>query len=452
MRDDQSATRIVSTGRTGLTTFTAASVGVHRASTVLFDTLAETTAAGEAAAAGTRGVTTYGTVGTPTTMALMDALCEIEGAGHAVRASLMSSGLGAITTLLLAVLEPGDHLLVTDSAYGPTRSFCDGLLARMGIATTYVDPAIGAGIEHLLRPETKLIWLESPGSYTFEIQDVPAICALARRHGVLTMIDNTWASPVFARPFDWGVDASMIALTKYWGGHSDVVLGAAVVREALWPKLWTAVRQLGQCAGGDDAWLVLRGLRSIDARMRRHEAGALAVAHWLQTRPEVARVLHPALASHPQHALWQRDFSGASGLFSFELDAGWIGGARARSPEKRARSPENSADGPGTHRPAAAASAVEHDARESAVLAALCEGRRHFAIGYSWGGFESLIMPARIDHLRSVTPWTGGPLVRLHIGLEDPADLIADLEEGFAAMQRAVQDHRTDASVQPHSR
>lgn len=434
MRDDQSATRIVSTGRTGLTSFTAASVGVHRASTVLFDTLAETTAAGEAVAAGTRGVTTYGTVGTPTTMALMDALCEIEGAGHAVRASLMSSGLGAITTLLLAVLEPGDHLLVTDSAYGPTRSFCDGLLARMGIATTYFDPAIGAGIEHLLRPETKLIWLESPGSYTFEIQDVPAICALARRHGVLTMIDNTWASPVFARPFDWGVDASMIALTKYWGGHSDVVLGAAVVREALWPKLWTAVRQLGQCAGGDDAWLVLRGLRSIDARMRRHEAGALDVARWLQTRPEVARVLHPALASHPQHALWQRDFSGASGLFSFELDADWIDPARARPP-----------DAAGTGKSARATAAPEASdtrgsAREQAALAALCEGRRHFAIGYSWGGFESLIMPARIGHLRSVTPWTGGPLVRLHIGLEDPADLIADLDEGFAAMRRVCRD------------
>jgi len=410
MQADRFATRLAEAGREGETSFVAANVGVHRASTVLFDSLAATEAAGAAVAAGRRRATTYGTVGTPTTMALMDALCEIEGGGHAVRASLMPSGLAAITTALLAVLAPGDHLLVADSSYGPTRVFCDGILARLGVRTSYYDPTVGAGIEALLRPETKLIWLESPGSYTFEVQDVPAICAIARKRGIATMIDNTWASPVFARPFDWGVDASVLALTKYWGGHSDVLMGAVVVREALWPKLWGAVRQLGQCASGDDAYLVLRGLRSIDARMRRHEAHALEVARWLEARAEVASVLYPALTSHPQHALWRRDFSGASGLFAFELDRALV--------------------------------EVRHGSggseRERAALAALCERRRHFAIGYSWGGFESLVMPARIDRMRSAKPWTGGPLVRLHVGLEDPADLIADLAEGFDAMHRAL--------------
>lgn len=403
MSEERPATRLAAAGRSAAPGFAAANVPVHRASTVLFDTLASSDAASAAVLSGRAQATTYGTVGTPTTMALMEALCAIEGGGHDVRASLMPSGLAAITTALLALLAPGDHLLVADSSYGPTRVFCDGMLARLGVRTSYYDPTIGAGIESLLRPETKLIWLESPGSYTFEVQDVPAICAVARSRGIVTMIDNTWASPVFARPFDWGVDASVLALTKYWGGHADVLMGAVVVREALWPKLWSAVRQLGQCVGGDDAYLVLRGLRSADTRMRRHEANALAVARWLETRDEVVRVLYPALPGHPQHELWRRDFSGASGLFSFELDGALVS--------------------PG---------------HERAALAAFCERRRHFAIGYSWGGFESLVMPARIDRMRTAKPWAGGPLARLHIGLEDPADLIADLDEGFAAMRRAL--------------
>lgn len=401
-RTPTSSTRLAEAGRHLDVAVSTANLPVHRASTVLFDTLAQAEAAGEAVGKAERHATTYGTAGTPTTMALMDALAEIEGGGHEVRAALMPSGLAAITAVLLAVLEPGDHILVTDSAYGPTRIFCDGMLARLGVKTTYYDPTVGAGIDALIRPETKLVWLESPGSYTFEVQDVPAICAAARGRGVLTMIDNTWASPVFARPFDWGVDVSVVALTKYWSGHSDVLMGAAVVREPLWPKVWSAVRQLGQCAGGDDAYLVLRGLRTADVRMRRHQENALAVAHWLQRREEVESVLHPALFSHPQHALWRRDFSGASGLFSFSLEPNLF------------------------------------DARRTPVaLAALCERRRHFGIGYSWGGYESLIMPARIGHLRKVTPWTGGPLVRVHIGLEDPEDLIADLQQGFEAMEHA---------------
>lgn len=396
-------TRLAESGRRIDAAVNTANLPVHRASTVLFDTLAQAEAAGQAVGRGERHATTYGTAGTPTTMALMDALAEIEGSGHAVRAALMPSGLAAITTVLLAVLGPGDHLLVTDSAYGPTRVFCDGLLARLGVRTTYYDPTVGAGIAALIRPETKLVWLESPGSYTFEVQDVPAICAAARERGVLTLIDNTWASPVFARPFDWGVDVSMLALTKYWGGHSDVLMGAVVVREALWPQVWAATRQLGQCVGGDDAFLVLRGLRTAEVRMRRHHENALEVAHWLQRREEVEAVLHPALPSHPQHALWRRDFSGASGLFSFSLEPSLFAPTRAY-----------------------------------AALAALCEHRRHFRIGYSWGGFESLVMPASIAHLRSVRPWTGGPLVRVHVGLEDPRALIADLQDGFEAMQHAL--------------
>jgi cystathionine beta-lyase len=398
--------RVVEAGRRLEKRISTANLPVSRASTVLFSSLAEADAAGAATGRGERHATTYGTAGTQGTLALADALAEVEAPGHACRAALMPSGLSAISTALLAFLSPGDHLLVPDSVYGPTRAFCDGMLAGLGVQTEYYDPTVGEGIAALIRPETRIIYLESPGSYTFEVQDVPAICAAARARGVLTMIDNAWASPAFARPFDWGVDASILPLTKYWGGHSDLLMGAVVIREEHWPKLWRAVRQLGVCVGGDDAWLVLRGLRTAEVRMRAHQESALKVARWLAGRPEVASVLHPAFDSHPQHALWQRDFTGASGLFSFELRAqGFPAGA------------EGVARG----------------------LAALCERRRHFGIGYSWGGFESLIMPARLAGLRTARPWRGGPLVRVHIGLEDPDDLIADLAEGFEAMGRLRQ-------------
>ena len=388
--------RLVSTGRHLDRAVETVNLPVSRASSVLFETLAQADAEGAAAQAGERHRSTYATSGTPSTMALMDALAEIEGGGHACRAALMPSGLAAISVPLLAYCSPGDHVLMSDSVYGPARGFATTMFARYGVHTEFYDPTLGAGIEALLRPQTRVIYLESPGSYTFEIQDVPAICAVARARGVLTMIDNAWASPVFARPFDWGIDVSLLPLTKYWGGHADFLMGAAVVREAHWAPLWNAVRQMGICVGGDDAFLALRGLRTAAVRMRQHEASGMQVAQWLQTRPEVRRVLHPALPSHPQHALWRRDFQGASGLFSFEL--------AAASP---------------------------------AQLAALCERRRYFRIGYSWGGFESLIMPARLGSIRSVGPWTGGPLVRIHCGLESPADLIADLAEGFEAMGRA---------------
>ena len=396
MPHSKPSSRLVAAGRHFDRPMATVNLPLTRASSVLFESLALAEAEGAAAIAGELHRSTYATSGTPTTFALMDALAEVEGAGHACRAAVMPSGLAAISVPLLAYCKAGDHVLMSDSVYGPARSFATTMLARYGVTTEFFDPLIGAGIEALIRPETRIIYLESPGSYTFEIQDVPAICAVARARGVLTMIDNAWASPVFARPFDWGIDISLLPLTKYWGGHADLLMGAAIVREEHWLPLWQAIRQMGICVGGDDAFMVLRGLRTADVRMRRHEATALEVARWLQGRDEVAQVLHPALPSHPQHELFKRDFLGSSGLFSFEL--------KSATPSQ---------------------------------LAALCERRRYFRIGYSWGGFESLIMPAKLGSIRSIRPWTGGPLVRLHCGLEDAADLIEDLQDGLHAMKSA---------------
>jgi len=396
MPHSKPSSQLVAAGRHFDRPIATVNLPLTRASSVLFESLALAEAEGAAAIAGELHRSTYATSGTPTTFALMDALAQVEGAGHACRAAVMPSGLAAISVPLLAYCKSGDHVLMSDSVYGPARSFATTMLARYGVTTEFFDPLIGAGIEAMLRPETRIIYLESPGSYTFEIQDVPAICAVARARGVLTMIDNAWASPVFARPFDWGIDISLLPLTKYWGGHADLLMGAAIVREEHWLPLWQAIRQMGICVGGDDAFMVLRGLRTADVRMRRHEATALEVARWLQGRDEVAQVLHPALPSHPQHELFKRDFLGSSGLFSFEL--------KSATP---------------------------------AQLAALCERRRYFRIGYSWGGFESLIMPAKLGSIRSIRPWTGGPLVRLHCGLEDAADLIDDMKEGLQAMKSA---------------
>ncbi|MDP9878002.1 cystathionine beta-lyase [Variovorax boronicumulans] len=375
--------------------FEAVNLPVWRASSVLFSNVADMRAEVAATAGGERRAANYATAGTPTTFALAEAVAQLEAGAHPARAALMPSGLSAIATTLQAFLSPGDHLLMSDSVYGPARLFAQGMLARFGIETTFYDPCMGAAIESLLRPTTRMVYLESPGSYTFEIQDTPAICAMARRRGVLTAIDNAWASPVLARPFDWGVDMSVLPLTKYWSGHADVLMGATVVREALWPQLHQAVRQQGLCVGGDDAWLILRGMRTLEVRMRAHERHGLEVARWLQGRPEVARVLHPALESHPQHHLWKRDFLGASGLFAFELNADV-------TPQQ---------------------------------VEALCDRRAHLRLGFSWGGFESLIMPANISALRTATPWRGGPLIRLHAGLDAPALLMADLEAGFDAMR-----------------
>ncbi len=390
--DHDLSARLVEAGRHGVPHTPVANIPVYRASTILFDTLEQTQHIGPKTVTGERHATSYATVGTSTTFALMDALAEIEGRGHDTRAALAPSGLAAITTALLAFLKPGDHLLMSDSVYGPARVFANGLLANLGVKTTFFAPQSSPqDLEQLTQSNTKVLFLESPGSYTLELHDTPALCAWARSKNLVSMIDNTWATPVFARPFDWGVDISLMALTKYWSGHSDVLMGGMVIRSELWPTLWSTVRQLGQCVGGDDAFLILRGLRTAEVRMRQHERSALQVAHWLQTQAPVKAVLHPGLSDHPQHALWKRDFLGASGLFSFEL----------------------------------------HPGTSFAQVCALCNDRRHFGIGYSWGGFESLIMAAQLSHVRTIQPWTGGPLIRLNIGLEDPETLIADLAAGF---------------------
>ena len=291
-------------------------------------------------------------------------------------------------------MSPGDHLLMVDSAYEPTRAFCDGMLARLGVTTTYYDPLVGAGIADLIRPETRLIFLESPGSLTFEVQDIPAITRVARARGVLTMIDNTWATPLLFPALAHGVDVAMMSLTKYVGGHSDAMMGSLTATRAVWPKLRSAAYQLGQSVSPDDCALMLRGLRTLDVRMQRHGENGLTVANWLAARCEVGRVLHPALAGDAGHALWSRDFTGTSGLFGFTLK-GADEGARTR----------------------------------------FIDALVHFGIGFSWGGYESLVVPADPAAIRTATRWADpDPLVRLSIGLEDPADLIADLERGFAAM------------------
>jgi cystathionine beta-lyase len=291
-------------------------------------------------------------------------------------------------------LSPGDHLLMVDSAYEPTRAFCNGMLARLGIETTYYDPLVGAGIAELIRPETKLIFLESPGSLTFEVQDIPAIVAVARERGVLTMLDNTWATPLLFPALSHGIDVTMMSLTKYVGGHSDAMMGSLTATKTVWPRLRQAAYQLGQAVSPDDCALILRGLRTLDVRMQRHGESGLVVANWLAGRAEVGRVLHPARRTDPGHAIWARDFAGTSGLFGFTLKG------------------------------------VDEAARTHFI-----DSLSHFGIGFSWGGYESLVVPSNPETIRTATAWTDpDPLVRLSIGLEDPADLIADLERGFSAM------------------
>jgi cysteine-S-conjugate beta-lyase len=405
------ATELSHIARTFEANIRTVNLPVQRGSTVLFDSIAQAFAAGEASMRGDTNGSTYGTLGLSTSIALMDAVAAIEGRGHKTKAALMPSGLNAIATALLAYLKAGDHLLVIDSVYGPTRMFCDSLLAKMNIVTTYYSPSLSAQeLGLLVQANTRVLYMESPGSYTFELQDVPAICATIKtinasrptEDHVITMIDNAWGSPMFANAFDWGVDVSILPLTKYWSGHSDVLMGAVVVRDHLWLKLWQAEKAMGVCVSGDDAYLILRGLRTVAVRMQQQQTTALEVATWLESQSAVASVLYPALQSHPQHDLWKRDFSGASGLFSFEL-----------SPKLFAN-----------------LSTEQHWSK----MAQLCDKRAHFGIGYSWGGYESLIMPARIDSVRSVEKWSNGkrgPLVRLQIGLENAQDLIDDLDKGF---------------------
>jgi len=394
MKDDaRPGTRVVAAGRRREWTGGVVSTPVWRASTILYDSVADLR---ESAGRDTHHRLFYGRRGTPTQWSLADALTELEPGAEAT--FLYPSGVAAIAAALFSVLSPGDELLLVDSAYDPTRSMATGLLRRFGITTRFYDPMVGAGIAGLIGPATRAILMESPGSLTFEVQDIPAIVAVARERGIATLLDNTWATPLLLPAIGMGVDLSILACTKYVVGHSDVMMGSVTAAPSHWNRLRQTSFELGQVVSPDDAWLGSRGLRTMAVRLRHHEASALRIARWLQTRPEVARVLHPALPSCPGHETWARDFNGSSGLFSVVLAGG---GEAAR--------------------------------------AALIDGLDLFGIGYSWGGFESLAIPVDPHRHRTATPPDfAGPLVRLQIGLEDPDDLIADLAAGLDRFAAAL--------------
>ncbi len=380
------ATRLVTGGRSHPDEPHLVNPPVCRGSTVLFPTLA----ALEGRSA--RGGMSYGRQGTPTTFALQDAFAELEGA-DGCRA--VASGKAAVVLALTALVESGDHVLVTDNVYGPTRQFCDRVLARFGVETTYFEPMLGAGIEALMRPDTRVVFTEAPGSQTFEVQDVPAIARVAKAHGAWTLMDNTWATPLFFRPYDKGVDVTIHAATKYVVGHSDAMMGLVTWKGAVGDRIDAGLRDFGAPAGPDDCYLALRGLRTMGVRLQQHQSAALEVARWLEGRPEVQRVLHPALASCPGHDVFRRDFAGSSGLFGAVLKP----------------------YGP-------------------AALAAMFDGMQLFGMGYSWGGYESLMIPGHPVRTAGQAPGDG-VLIRLHVGLEAVPDLIADLEAGFARLRAA---------------
>ncbi|MFA5951733.1 MAG: cystathionine beta-lyase [Hyphomicrobium sp.] len=381
------ATAILHTGRDPSAQYGFVNAPVYRGSTVLFPTLDKLEAYDEQPFK-------YGRHGTPTVAALESAICSLEGGA---RSYLTASGYQAVTTALLAFVESGDHILMVDSVYQPTRKFCDSMLKSLGVRTTYYDPAIGAGIAALIEERTRVVFTESPGSLTFEMQDIGAIAAVARERGIWVLMDNTWATPLYFKPLAHGVDVAINACTKYIVGHADAMLGAITANERANRLIDRSRALLGICPGSEETYLGLRGLRTLDVRLERHHRTGVALASWLETRPEVARVLHPALPSHQGHALWKRDFKGASGLFSIILKP---------APRK--------------------------------AIAAMLDGLELFGMGYSWGGFESLIIPFDPTPIRTATKWTAaGPAFRLHAGLEDIQDLIADLEAGFARLKAA---------------
>lgn len=385
------ATQAVTSGRRKKWTGAVVNPPVWRASTHLYDSVADLRAG---LSANEDGRFFYGRRGSPTQWSLAAALTEMEPG--AAGTMLYPSGLSAIACAMLAVLKPGDEILLTDNSYDPSRSYADAFLKRMGISTRYYDPMIGSDVSSLFSDQTKAILLESPGSLTFEVQDVPAICAAAKQAGIVTLLDNTWATSRFFPAIKNGVDISIVAATKYIVGHSDVMMGAATTHDKYWTPLRRTAQQLGIVVSPDDAFLAARGLRTLEVRLKQHEQSALAVAQWLKSRPEVGKVLHPALPDCPGHEIWKRDFHGSSGLFSFEL-----------------------ADG------------------DEQSRAAFIDALTLFGIGYSWGGFESLALPVDPGKHRTATEWTmKGALVRLHIGLEDPDDLIDDLAKGFEQFNR----------------
>ena len=379
----RSRTRLVHAGRDPDQQFGFVNTPIYRGSTVLYPNMASLM---------TRDIPyTYGTKGTPTTRALEEAWSEIAGAADTV---LAPSGLAAVSLALMTALKSGDHLLVTDSAYQPTRHFCDVILKRMGVETTYYDPLIGAGIAAQFHDNTRAILTEAPGSQSFEMQDIPAIAAIAHERDACVIMDNTWATPLFFPPHERGVDLAVEAGTKYLSGHSDLLLGLVSANPAWAKRLRQTFDAFAMCAGPEDAYLCLRGMRSMELRLREAEKQGIALATWLQSRPEVKRVLHPALPSDPGHAIWKRYFTGASGLFSVILNP---------VPEK--------------------------------ALAAMLDGLELFGMGYSWGGYESLVIPFDCSTYRTATKWSpGGPALRFQVGMEDLEDLKEDLVRGFARM------------------
>ncbi|MGI9404768.1 MAG: cystathionine beta-lyase [Hyphomicrobiaceae bacterium] len=386
-RGQRTATRLAHAGRDPKSHEGFVNTPVYRGSTIIHPTV-------EILEAGSMPVG-YGRKGTPTVRGLEESIAELEGG---VRTMLVPSGLSAVTSALLTFVEAGDHILMTDSVYRPTRMFCDTVLKRIGIETEYYDPLVAGDIASLIRDNTRLVYTESPGSQTFEVQDISAISAAAHARGALVLVDNTWASPLYFKPFDHGADVSIQAATKYIVGHSDAMLGSITTTTAHADRLAHDILLFGNCAGSEEAYLGQRGFRTMDVRLQRHWENGLTIARWLEGREEVARVLHPALPSHPQHDLWKRDFLGASGLFTILL----------------------------------------HDVPKKAV-AAMLDDLAFFGMGFSWGGFESLIVPFDPSAYRTATTWEHrGPNLRLHIGLEDPDDLMADLDEGFARLRDAA--------------
>lgn len=382
---DKEDTKLVTGGRRKEWTHGIVNPPVYRASTCLFDSYKELR---ERVANPTAKKLFYGRKGTPTQWALEEAISQLEGAEGTM---LFPSGIAAVTTAILSQVKSGDHILITDSAYEPTRSFANGLLKAMNVETEFYDPAIGAEIATLIRDNTSVIVVESPGSLTFEVQDIPAIVTVAKANKIITIADNTWSTPLLFKPLDFGVDISVEACTKYLGGHSDSMIGSASASGTTFKKLSRTAYQMGHMVSADDAFLTLRGMRTLGVRMKTHEENALKVAAWLKEQSMVHSVLHPAFEDCPGHQLWARDFNGSSGLFSIVLKEG---------------------DYPDT--------------------AAMVDHMRLFKMGFSWGGYESLILPSDPRGSRSATKWQApGPLLRLHIGLEDTDDLIADLEAGL---------------------
>ncbi len=383
-------TKLIALGRAPVRAQGPVNLPVHRASTILSEHLDGYVHRFEGD--NRYNNVTYGATGTQNSRALAEAVAAIEG-GH--RTVVTGSGLSAVTMAVSAVVDAGDHVLVPDSVYGPTRRFCAEILSRYGVESSFYDPAIGAGIVGSMRENTRLVYTEAPGSVTFEMQDVPAITKAAHERGALVAMDNTWATPIFFRPIEHGVDISIQAGTKYLAGHSDLVIGMiTTATDEVFKTIADQTYAFGDVASPDDCFLALRGMRSLSVRLERQSASAMKVARWLESRSEVKRVLYPALESDPGHALWKRDFAGASSLFGLAMHT-----------------------------------------TDEAAIARMVDGLALFRIGSSWGGYESLVAYNRMPIARAVIPWTETPfLLRMHIGLEDPDDLIADLEAGLARL------------------